>query len=143
MFTIRPSLCGYRIFTDKKEVARATFSLWRSGGKLIIQKKTLRMAGKGFPILNHFELRQGKTCVASMTLKMLPLPPSQILEYRDQVYVWQNSRIIYDNRDLGSVQIRRSGPWIWSNIEVELPETLPLIPQLFIVWHLLYRHLGE
>ncbi len=44
---------------------------------------------------------------------------------------------------LGSVKIRRLAPWIWSNIEVELPETLPLIPQLFIVWHLLRRHLGE
>jgi hypothetical protein len=101
------------------------------------------MAGKGFPILNRYELRQGNTCVASMTLKMLPLPPSQTLEYNHQVYVWKNSLILHENRELGSVKIRWSGSWIWSNIEVELPESLPLIPQLFIVWHLLYRHLGE
>ncbi|MFM7425914.1 MAG: hypothetical protein ACKO7W_13140 [Elainella sp.] len=143
MLKIRPSLCGHRIFIDKKEVARATFNLWSFGGKLIIQKKTLKIAGRGFPILNRYELRQGKTCVASMTLKMLLLPPSQVLEYNHQVYVWQNSRILHENRELGLVKVRRLGPWIWSSIEVELPETLPLISQLFIVWRLLDRHRGE
>ena len=87
MLNIRPGLCGYRIFIDKKEVARATYNFWSTRGKLIIQKKTLRMAGKGFPILDRYELRQGKTCIASMTLQMLPLPPSQTLAYNHQVYV--------------------------------------------------------
>lgn len=143
MFRIHPSLCGYRIFIDNKEVARATFSFWTSQGRLIIQRKTLRMVGRGFPIHNRYELRQGKTCVASMKLKMLPLPPSQVLEYNHQVYEWQDSRIISDNQDLGSVRIRRLGPWGWSTIEVELPEALPLLLKLFIVLRLLPDEQGN
>ncbi len=138
MLTIRPGLFGYRISIGTKQIARATFNPCGFGGKLIFQKKALRIIGKGFFILNRYELRQGKTCVASMTLKILPLPPSQTLEYDHQVFVWRNSRILHEDQELGSVKIRWRGPWIWSTAEVELPETLPLIVQLFIVWRLLY-----
>lgn|GEM_PF-5596937 len=146
IFNIHPSLWGYHIFSDKTNIARVTFNIWRSGGKVIIQnnpKKTLRIVGKGFPILNRYELQQGNTCVATMMLKILPLPPSQILECDRQVYVWQNSRILHNNQEIGLVKIRYVSPWLWSKIEVELPETLPLTLQLVVLWHLLYGRKGR
>jgi hypothetical protein len=141
-FTIRPGICGYRIFLENRQVARASFNVVGSGGKLMIRKQTFRLAALGVPVINRYELRKRKVSIASMTLKILPLPASQVLEFNNQVFVWKNSRIFHENRELGPVKLRRLGSWFWSTIEIELPDSLPLIPQLFIVWHLL-SGLGE
>lgn len=141
-FTIRSGICGYRIFLENRQVARASFNVVGSGGKLMIRNQTFRLAALGFVVLNRYELRKRKVLVASMALKILPLPASQVLEFKNQEFVWRNSRIFHENRDLGPVKLRRHNWRIWTKIYIELPQVLPLIPQLFIVWRLL-SGLGE
>lgn len=139
MLEARRRRCGYHIDEGKDALAVATFNWWRAGGNLVIQRRSYRVVATGFPVLSRYELRQGNTCVASLAIAWLPLPPCQTLTCGEQQYQIQNATVTHQGQVLGASRIESKTGRLGLTVKLDIPNRLPPMPKLLLAWTLLDR----
>lgn len=141
MLTARPLgiclNCGYRIVRGKKTVAVAKFSWWAAGGTLRWNRQRYQIRFSGFPIKNTAKLMHQKECVA--IAKSPILPPKIFIEYASIKYCFSQ---VDQTIKVGEEVVGRVMPaseFCDRSIHFDLPEAMPPIAQVFLIWLVLQR----
>lgn len=137
MLIARRRLLGYGIYEGKSKLAHIGFSWFGSGGRFVLQGQQYLIKPKGFLFINRYEVRLRKVCVAVIQVRWAPLPQISAVEFDNQHYTIQNQVVTLNGQAIGDYRARRLGNWMWSSIELDLPQQIPSIPRLCLIWTLI------
>ncbi len=129
---------GYQIQQGQKIIAKAKFDSSGSKGQLIVDQKRYTVVFKGFPLRNTLFLMDGTVKLAQIRTPLMP--PRLYLDCKEDgqpcyEYWRTDNTIIVAGQVVGSV--KQPGSLGARSILFQLPDTMPTIPRLFMIWAIL------